>query len=63
MKEKATIVYRGFMQLAALEKLELVNAINEYFDSNAREPIRAAADTEFEKVRSEAKPFECPCCG
>ena len=63
MKENTTIVYHGFMQLAALEKLELVNAINEYFDSNDREPIRAAADMEFENVRNEAKPFECPCCG
>jgi hypothetical protein len=62
MKEKTAIVYHGFLQLAALEKLELVNAINEYFDSNDREPIRAAADAEFEKLRAESRSFECPCC-
>ena len=61
MKDKTSIVYHGFLQLAALEKLELVNAINEYFDSNDREPIRAAADAEYVKLR-EASSFDCPCC-
>ena len=63
MKEKTTIVYHGFLQLAALEKLELVNAINEYFDSNDREPIRAAADVEFERLRDRSRSLDCPCCG
>jgi hypothetical protein len=63
MKDKTTIVYHGFLQLAALEKLELVNAINEYFDSNDREPIRAAAEAEFKKLRSGSESFECLCCG
>jgi hypothetical protein len=63
MQDKTTIVYHGFLQLAALEKLELVNAINEYFDSNDREPIRAAADAEFEKLRTGTGSFQCPCCG
>jgi hypothetical protein len=63
MKDKTTIVYHGFLQLAALEKLELVNAINEYFDSNDREPIRAAADAAFEKLQAGAASLDCPCCG
>ena len=63
MKDKTTIVYHGFLQLAALEKLELVNAINEYFDSTDRDPIRAAADEEFERLRNAGKPLDCPCCG
>jgi len=62
MKDKTTIVFHGFLQLTALEKLELVNAINEYFDSNDREPIRAAADAEFEKLASGSASFKCPCC-
>ena len=62
MKDKTTIVFHGFLQLAALEKLELVNAINEYFDSNDREPIRAAADTDFEKLPKGSESFTCPCC-
>ena len=63
MKEKTTIVYHGFLQLAQLEKLELVNAINEYFDSNEREPIRAGAEAEFQKLRDASGSFKCPCCG
>jgi hypothetical protein len=63
MKDKTTIVYYGFLQLAALEKLELVNAINEYFDSTDREPIRAKTDAEFSRLRRESSSFECPCCG
>ena len=62
MKDKTTIVFHGFLQLAALEKLELVNAINEYFDSTDREPIRAAADAEFEELRTGSESFSCPCC-
>jgi hypothetical protein len=62
MKDKTTIVYHGFLQLAALEKLELVNAINEYFDSTDRDPIRAAADAEFEKLPIGSESITCPCC-
>jgi hypothetical protein len=36
MNEKVTNVFHGFMNLANLEKLKLVEAINEYFDSNER---------------------------
>jgi hypothetical protein len=63
MNEQTTILFHGFLRLAALEKLELVNAINEYFDSNDREPIRAAADAKYEKLRGGSIAFECPCCG
>jgi hypothetical protein len=62
MNSKTTIVFHGFLQLPNLDKLELVNAINEYFDSTEREPIRAAADAEFEKLR-DAGELNCPCCG
>jgi hypothetical protein len=62
MKDKTTIVFHGFLQLAALEKLELVNAINEYFDSTDREPIRAAAEAEFDKVSNRSVSLSCPCC-
>lgn len=63
MKDETATVFNGFLQLQNLDKLELVNAINDYFDSNDREPIRAAADKRFAKIdRSESK-FRCPCCG
>jgi len=60
MKPNTVVVFHGFLQLPNLDKLELVNAINEYFDSTDREPIRAAADAEFAKLNSDC---QCPCCG
>ena len=63
MKDNTTIVFNGFLQLPNLEKLDLVNAINEYFDSNDREPIRKAADQNFEKIDPSLIEFKCPCCG
>jgi len=63
MKEKAAFVFNGFLQLPNLEKLEVVNSVNEYFDSMEREPIRAAAEAEFKEIIG-SKPSEvCPCCG
>jgi hypothetical protein len=62
MTDDATIVFHGFLNLKNLEKLELVNAINEYFDSNDREPIRAALDAEFEGVDPAKTGRACKCC-
>lgn len=62
MDTKTTIVFHGFLNLPALEKLALVNSINEYFDSMNREQIREANDKAFEELCADAA-FECPCCG
>jgi len=62
MKENVTVVFNGFLNLPNLEKLELVNAINEYFDSNDREPIRKAADERFAAIDRTAAEFRCKCC-
>ena len=63
MKDETATVFNGFLQLQNLDKLELVNAINEYFDSIDREPIRAAADERFETIDRSESNFKCPCCG
>lgn len=63
MKENIAIVFNGFLNLPNLEKLELVNAINDYFDSNDREPIRAAADENFASIDRDSPEFICICCG
>jgi hypothetical protein len=63
MNSKAAFIFHGFLQLPNLEKLDVVNAINDYFDSTEREPIRAAADAEYEKLRADEPNFKCPCCG
>lgn len=63
MNDKTAIVFKGFLQLANLEKLEVVNSINEYFDSTEREPIRAAAEARFAEIHGKAEKEKCPCCG
>ena len=61
MNENTTIVYHGFLNLSMREKKQLVDAMNEYFDSMNREPIREAAETEFAKIDLEKT--KCTCCG
>lgn len=63
MNEDVAVVFNGFLNLPNLQKLELVNAINEYFDSNDREPIRAAADERFALIEKRSSEFRCKCCG
>ncbi len=62
MKENVTVVFNGFLNLPNLEKLELVNAINDYFDSNDREAIRSVADERFANIDRTKKDFKCKCC-
>ena len=56
-----TVIMNGFLHLPNLDKLKVVEAINEYFDSNDREPIRAANDEEFAKI--DLDQTLCICCG
>lgn len=63
MNENTILVFNGFLNLPNLDKLALVNAINDYFDSNEREPIRAEADVRFGKIDLRSPGFRCKCCG
>ena len=63
MEENITLVFHGFLNLNGKEKLKLVEAINEYFDSNEREPIRAQHEAKFEQLKLNEKEKMCPCCG
>lgn len=63
MNENTAVVFNGFLNLPNLDRLALVEAINEYFDSNDREPIRAAADDRFSQIDLTAEDFKCKCCG
>lgn len=63
MNENVTLIFNGFLQLPNLEKLALVEAINEYFDSNDRETIRAEADKRFAELKTDGPDFRCKCCG
>ncbi len=60
--ENVTVVFNGFFQLNGKEKLALVEAINEYFDSNDRDPIRARHEIEFAKIEFSDE-NRCKCCG
>ncbi len=63
MEENITIVFHGFLNLPNLEKLKMVEMINDYFDSNDREPIRAANEAAFADVDFDAPEKICKCCG
>lgn len=62
LSDNAVVVFHGFLNLPNLEKLSVVEAINEYFDSNDREPIRAENDVRFDEISSSAD-RKCVCCG
>lgn len=61
MDENITAIMNGFFKLPNLEKLKLVEAINEYFDSDEREKIRAEWETKFAEF--DAGTGKCACCG
>ncbi len=63
MEDNITLVFHGFLNLSAKEKLKLIEEINNYFDSNDREPIRAANEAEFKKLNLDADGKSCKCCG
>jgi dTDP-4-dehydrorhamnose 3,5-epimerase-like enzyme len=63
MEENITHVFHGFLNLSAKEKLKLVEEINEYFDSNDREPIRAENDEKFAAINWDLPEKNCKCCG
>jgi hypothetical protein len=63
MEENITVVFHGFLNLPNLQKLKVVEMINDYFDSNEREQIRAANEAAFAAVNFAAPGKICKCCG
>ena len=63
MDRDATVVLHGFFQLPHLQKKKVVDAINDYFDSMDREPLRAEHDHRFDEILAADPDFECKCCG
>ncbi len=63
MEENITVVFHGFLNLPHLQKLKLVEAMNDYFDSNNREPIREENETKFAEINFTAPEKICKCCG
>ncbi len=62
MEENVTVVFHGFLNLPNLEKLKVVEMINDYFDSNDREPIRKENEEQFARIDFDAAK-KCVCCG
>jgi len=63
MSEDTIVVFHGFLNLPNLEKLKLVESINEYFDSMEREPIREVNEQAFAAVGLGSAGKICKCCG
>jgi hypothetical protein len=64
MNENVTVVFHGFLNLAHLDKLKLVEAINDYFDStDGRDAIRAENQAAFAELRVGESERPCKCCG
>ena len=63
MEENVTLVFHGFLNLNGKEKLKLVEEINNYFDSNNREPIREENEIKFEGIDLNKSGKSCICCG
>ena len=63
MTDDAAVVFHGFLNLPNLEKLSLVEAINEYFDSMDRDPIRAENENRFAELDLSGTGRKCKCCG
>ncbi len=63
MEDNITLIFHGFLNLTAKEKLRLTEEINRYFDSNDREPIRAENEAKFKDIDLSALDKGCKCCG
>jgi len=63
MTDNAAIVFHGFLNLTNLEKLKLVEVMNDYFDNiPIRESIRAENEKRFAELRKDTSKTTCKCC-
>ena len=64
MTDNTAIVFHGFLNLTNLEKLKLVEIMNDYFDNiPKRESIRAENEMRFAELRDAESKLTCKCCG
>lgn len=63
MDKNTEVVLHGFLQLPNLQKLRMINVLNEYFDSNDKESVRAEHERRFAALVAAKQITECKCCG
>ena len=63
MEPTTLLVIHGFLALPNREKLKVVEAMNEYFDSTEKERVRAKYDERFELLDVIGNRIECKSCG
>ena len=63
MDHDAIMVLHGFLALPNREKMKVVEAMNEYFDSTEKERVRAEHEERFTSLQVLANNIECRCCG
>ena len=64
MTDNTAIVFHGFLNLTNLEKLKLVEIMNDYFDNiPKRESIRSENEARFSELREAGSKLACKCCG
>ena len=63
MDKDTEVILHGFLKLPNLQKLQMINAVNDYFDSNDRESVRAEHERRFAALVTAKDISECKCCG
>ena len=64
MTDNTAIVFHGFLNLTNLEKLKLVEVMNDYFDNiPKRDSIRAENEGRFSELSEASPKLTCKCCG
>lgn len=56
-------VIHGFLSLPNRAKMQVVEAMNEYFDSGEKEKVRARYDESFAELTTAGAKIDCVCCG
>jgi len=65
MNDKTRLVYRGFTELSATERSELVKAVNEFIEADPakRVAINESLGNTVSKMDLGPMGGTCPCCG
>ena len=63
MDDEVKLVFHGFLNLPTKAKMQMIGAINEYFDAIDREPIRKDNEDWFRALDLTTAKIQCKSCG